>query len=32
MGALFLATLGFVAGHFPLSAPPVRSRLVVALS
>lgn len=31
MGPLFLATLGFVAGHFLLSVPAVRSRLVAAL-
>ncbi len=31
MGSLLLATLGFVAGHFLLSAPPVRGRLAAAL-
>ncbi|HSD59717.1 MAG TPA: NnrU family protein [Burkholderiales bacterium] len=31
MGSLFLATLGFVAGHFLLSAPPLRSRLAALL-
>lgn len=29
--ALFLATLGFVGGHFLLSYPPLRGRLVAAL-
>jgi uncharacterized membrane protein len=31
MGPLFLAMLGFVAGHFLLSAPPLRDRLVAAV-
>ena len=31
MGSLLLAMLGFVAGHFLLSVPPVRSRLVAVL-
>lgn len=31
MGSLLLAMFGFVAGHFLLSAPPLRNRLVAAV-